>query len=229
MEKCDVGSVNKQRKYVKEINKNCEICGKEFIAHTVRSKYCSEECKKAAIKKTAERFKEKQKTRLKEKELLCGKCKKDLYNNIVPSSEQSENIIFKKIDVKTGDVTTVRELAKSLGTVRFQIVEELKKLRSQLADIEKQKVLLDHHLESYKEVSEKILIENGLKRLELITIRREVKCKIQILDVLIRDMPENPDKFAYDMISHQEKLDDIYDRKKKWNIAEWNIRGVGRD
>lgn len=213
MEKCDVGSAKVLEKCGRNIKKNCEICGNEFIAYTIRSKYCSEECKKEGYKKSLERFKEKQKMK----------------KSVVPTTEQSNDIIFRKADVKTGDVTTVRELAKSLGAVRFQIVEELKKLRSQLGEIEKQKVLLDHQLESHKEVSKKILEENGLERLKLITVRREVKCKIQILDVLIRDMPENPDKFAYDMISHQEKLDDIYDRKKKWNIAEWNIRGVGRD
>lgn len=213
MEKCDVGSVKLIEKCGRNVKRICDICGTEFIGYTMRSKYCSEDCKKEGHKRLVEKYKENKKENL----------------AIIPKTEQPGDIIFRKADVKTGDVTTVRELAKSLGAVRFQIVEELKKLRTQLGEIEKQKVLLDHQLESHKEVSKKILEENGLERLKLITVRREVKCKIQILDILIREMPENPDKFAYDMISHQEKLDDIYDKKKKWNIAEWNIRGVGRD
>lgn len=213
MEKCDVSNVKVKENCGRNVKRTCEICGTEFIGYTIRSKYCSEECKKEGYKRTVEKYKE----------------NKKMKPSIIPTTEQSNDIIFRKADVKTGDVTTVRELAKSLSAVRFQIVEELKKLRAQLGEIEKQKVLLDHQLESHKEVSKKLLEENGLERLKLITVRREVKCKIQILDVLIRDMPENPDKFAYDMISHQEKLDDIYDRKKKWNIAEWNIRGVRRD
>lgn len=222
------------------VEKECVICKSYFYTDKPKTtKYCSNTCrvqatkekqkgymKKYMAKKKAEKLKKKNEldSRIVQPEDLVMPTRAVISQEIdVVQKEEQPKVLMKKSDIKIGDVTSVRSLAKQIGTARFEIVDELKKLREELNKMELAKIKNDHRLESCKEVTDKDLIEIGSERYRLVNERREIKCKIQMLDILIRDMPENPDKFVYDMIQHQEKLDDIYDRKKKWDIEKWTV------
>ena len=192
----------------------CLICGKEFeslSARGIKPKYCSIECKKLAMRKAQKKYVEKMKMKKALKE----------QPQIVQMSEKTSNVILfneiisKKIDVEIEDNSKVIELSRKAGALRFEFVEELTKLKAKLSECDKKEQKLLHEMESYQEYTREANDRIGIELHKNRTLRRDCKCKIDILETIIRFMPVNPNKFAYDSIKKQEKLDEVYNDKVK--------------
>lgn len=190
----------------------CIICGKEFEAlksRGVKPKYCSNDCKKIAMRKSRKKYVEKMKNikRLEKQP------------KIVESQPETQNIILlnevisSKNNIELEDNSRIIELSRQAGTFRIETVEEITRLRNLLSECDKKEQKLLHEIESYQEYTREANDRIGVELHRNRTVRRNCKCKIDILETMIRGMPINPNKFAYESIKKQEKLDEIYDSK----------------
>lgn len=188
---------------------DCLICGKEFEILKVRGfkpKYCSIECKKIAMKNSRKKYVEKMKMIKKlEKEPRMVQMPTPTSNVVV-----LDKIISRKSDVELEDNSKVIELSRNASALRFECVEEITRLRALLSGCDKKEQKLLHEIESYQEYTRETNDRIGVELHENRTIRRNYKCKIEILETIIRNMPNNPNKFAYDSLKKQEKLDETY-------------------
>ena len=133
-------------------------------------------------------------------------------NRIIEQKEEKK-IIYSSTDkaihnVEKEDFTREIELARQLGSIRFEIQEEIKKLSPELSKHDKEDQVFLHNIESL--VKQDVIYEDDVinvvkKYIENRPDRRIVKDKIAMLNGLISGMIKNPNQFVVEYIKNRDK------------------------
>lgn len=109
--------------------------------------------------------------------------------------------------VEKEDFTREIELARQLGSIRFEIQEEIKKLSPELSKHDKEDQIFLHNIEDL--VKQDIVYEDDVisvvkKYIENRPDRRIIKDKMAILNGLMSGMVKNPNQFVVEYIKNRD-------------------------
>lgn len=193
----------------------CKYCGEEFTPNTRGRKreYCGkEECVRKS-KNEAQR-----KWYSSKMNVLDG-------TKVRIVEQKEKKVVFSSadraiIDAQSGGFSKVIELARKLGAVRYEILEELHKCNKEQSVYDKQDQVFLHSLEEfmkqdkvYEDDVVKLVVEHMGKRRE----RRIIKDKQTMLFRLQQGIVENPDEFVFKYIKAGQKRIYTPDKKEATN------------
>lgn len=176
----------------------CKYCGEEFMPNTRGKKreYCSkEECVRQS-KNEAQR-----KWYASKMNVLEG-------TKVKIVEQKEKKVVFSSTDRAIMDIDSegflkVIELARKLGAIKFEILEELQKCSKEQSTYDKQDQVFLHNLEEfmkqdevYEEEVVNLVIEHMKKRRE----RRIIKDKQAMLQRLQQGIIKNPNAFVSEFI-----------------------------
>jgi len=222
----------------------CKICGKVFNGRT-NAAFCSTECLKKQQALYMQRYYYKKKLlnngytdeeatkMVKEKyadkkpEIQQTENKKEQQETISPIAIKQDDVTFDwalETDEYIKDVGAIRSYAKELESVVGKLMVYYNKYSNRFNEIEKEKILQNHQLESYKSCpSDDFMIEYGKKTYELVKERRIAQLISDTLYKCIGSVPKQTDKFVVNCFGFQDVLNDKYAEKKEWNTDKWRI------
>ncbi|MBO7697373.1 MAG: hypothetical protein J6T10_32490 [Methanobrevibacter sp.] len=148
-------------------------------------------------------------------------------DNVSPVVAKQDEITFDwalETDEYIKDVGAIRGYAKELESVVGKLMVYYNKYSNRFNEIEKEKILQNHQLESYKSCpSDDFMIEYGKKTYELVKERRIAQLISDTLYKCIGSVPKQTDKFVVNCFGFQDVLNDKYAEKKEWNTDKWRI------
>lgn len=220
----------------------CKMCGTEFTYVKKKKlgqlpRYCSDACRakaqKQAQKKYMENCKDKKaaKSRLKKmiKEQNTPKIAEDSteFLQVIPEeqrTEMSEPIVTTNIDnmiayerevLPEADEMTMKVLdfAMRLGQLKFEGHEILNELSQETSEQDKQGQKFLHLVEAMDKVTVEQMRQIWKEEADSRTNRRDTKVLYEIVNRMIYNIPQNPQKFARDKIQNKEKTNATYAEK----------------
>ena len=167
----------------------CKYCGNEFEQKKRgRKEYCDRpECIRKARNETQRKW-------------YAKKTKK------VVETQNTETVVYstqERLDNKlnmpdTGDII---EIAKQLGTIRFQLVQMIEKERSNITKYDKEDQDFLHKLENLEELTDKEAIEMFIKEKKNRENRRSYKVRYYLIQCLLESITlKNPSAFIIQAI-----------------------------
>ena len=176
----------------------CKYCGEEFTpnARGKKREYCNkEECVRQSKNEAQRKW-------------YASKMKVLEGTKVKIVEQKEKKVVFSStdraiIDLKNEGFSKVIELARKLGSVKFEILEELQKCSKEQSDYDKQDQVFLHTLEDfikkdevYEEDIIKLVTEHMSKRRE----RRIVKDKQEMLQRLQQGIIKNPNAYVFEYI-----------------------------
>lgn len=206
----------------------CKLCGKEFAPQHWNAKYCSDECRKTAYKQQIATYQSKYKENG-YKPLRSTEKKKNNVEESAVATECQPNKNGISINDYVKEIGETRALFKELESVVNKLYQKCEEHNIKHESLEKERILLDHQLESYKNIpSDEIMAENNTKRYGILKERRIEKIFSKGIYDIISVIPKNPEQQFMNRLAYQEELNEKYDKQKEWNTDKWKISGIPR-
>lgn len=188
----------------------CKWCDKEFEPKHWNIKYCSDDCRQKAYKSQILNYQEKMKLQK---------------QNIPKCVNSSTDDTFNEIK----EIGEIRNLLRSLKNIKDELRKKCELYNVRHETLEKQRILLDHQLESYKNIPpQDVMINNNSQRYGIMKARRMTKLLSKGTYEISKLIPENPEEQFVKMLTYQEELNEKYDKQKEWNTDKWKISGIHR-
>ena len=189
----------------------CKYCGKEFSNNKRgrKKEYCDNpECIRRA-KNEAQRKWYASKT----------KCLEGTKYRVVEQKEEKK-VIYSSANreetrMSMQDIGDILEVARNLGTIRFQLVEMITKNSEQISKFDKEDQTFLHKLEFLEELTDEEAKEMIIAEKKSRELRRNVKNRRCLIETLLTSiLLKNPNAFVVKSIQYEDDKD-IYRRVAK--------------
>lgn len=186
----------------------CKYCGKEFSNNKRgrKKEYCdNSECIRKAKNEAQKKWYSKKTQCLEGTKYKVVEQKKVIY-----SSANREETRMSMQDI--GDIL---EVARNLGTIRFQLVEMITKNNEQISKFDKEDQTFLHKLEFLEELTDEEAKEMIIAEKKSRELRRNVKNRRCLIETLLTSiLVKNPNAFVVKAIQYEDDKD-IYRRVAK--------------
>ena len=196
----------------------CLICGKEilvFKTRGVKPKYCSDECRKKATYKAYKKYMAKR--RIEKAKSKIDVNQQQLSNMIENESFiRKDKVIFRKSDASIDSVkyvSDVVEFGRELGALLIKAKQLKEKFSKKQSEYDKGGQEILHEYEKHDVITAELAIKIAQMAGQNRTPRRDVITLIEIIDGLVRGIPDNPPAFVAELIQNKEKRNQYYTNK----------------
>ena len=187
-----------------EIKINCKYCGKEFSNNKRgrKKEYCDDlKCIRKAKNEAQKKWYSKK-----------TQCLKGTKYKVVEQKEEKKVIYSsanrEETKMSMQDIGDILEVARNLGTIRFQLVEMITKNSEQISKFDKEDQTFLHKLEFLEELTDEEAKEMIIAEKKSRELRRNVKNRRCLIETLLSSiLVKNPNAFIVKAIQYEGEKD----------------------